>query len=209
MEFVCCGLTWHSTGQLDMTQRVLKQTAKVMKPYLDRGLQVIGVEPSCTVMLQSEEVELCSDPSIQRLAHHTYAFSEFIAPRLKQFVEAGLIKPSDITALTQMHCHEKSLGDPQHAAAVLGALGVSDEQIATGCCGLVGNWGFEKGHAEVSMAFGERELFPKVREAAKENNLVIADGFSCRTQIEQGTGTNTQYIAEIVHGIFGKTSYYN
>lgn len=212
-QFVCCGLTWHSTGQLDMTQRVLKQTGKVMKPYLDRGLPVIGVEPSCTVMLQHEAAELCDDPTygavIKNLARNTHSFSEFIASRLEQFVAAGVIAPGDVSALTQVHCHEKSLGDPQHSAAVLRALGINEEQIATGCCGLAGNWGFEKGHAEVSMALGERELFPKVRKAATEGKVVIADGFSCRTQIQQGTGTDAKHIAEIVHGIIGKASYYN
>lgn len=212
-EFVCCGLTWHSTGQLDMVKRVLKQTAKVMKPYLDRGLQVIGVEPSCAVMLKHEAAELCDDPTygavIKNLARNTHSFSEFIAKRLEQFVAAGVIAPGDVSALTQVHCHEKSLGDPQHSAAVLRALGIKEEQITTGCCGLAGNWGFEKGHAEVSMALGERELFPKVRKAATEGKVVIADGFSCRTQIEQGTGTNAQHIAEIVRGILDEATYYN
>ncbi|OHO70894.1 dimethylmenaquinone methyltransferase [Corynebacterium sp. HMSC036D03] len=212
-EFVCCGLTWHSTGQLDMVKRVLKQTAKVMKPYLDRGLQVIGVEPSCAVMLKHEAAELCDDPTygavIKNLARNTHSFSEFIAKRLEQFVAAGVIAPGDVSALTQVHCHEKSLGDPQHSAAVLRALGIKEEQITTGCCGLAGNWGFEKGHAEVSMALGERELFPKVRKAATEGKVVIADGFSCRTQIEQGTGSDAKHIAEIVRGIIGKASYYN
>ena len=174
-EFVCCGLTWHSAGQLDMTQRVLKQTAKVMKPYLDRGLPVIGVEPSCTVMLQHEAAGLCDDPTygavIKNLARNTYSFSEFIAKRLAQFVAAGVIAPGDVSALTQVHCHEKSLGDPQHSAAVLRALGIKEEKIATGCCGLAGNWGFEKGHAEVSMALGERELFPKVRRQPRKARL--------------------------------------
>ena len=157
-QFVCCTLTWHSTGQLDMVNRVLRQTAKVMKPYLDRGLPMIGVEPSCTVMLQHEAAELCDDPTygavIKNLARNTHSFSEFIASRLEQFVAAGVIAPGDVSALTQVHCHEKSLGDPQHSAAVLRALGINEEQIATSCCGLAGNWGFEKGRAEVSMALG-------------------------------------------------------
>ncbi|AMO90782.1 cysteine-rich domain protein [Corynebacterium simulans] len=212
-EFVCCGLTWHSTGQLDMVKRVLRQTANVMKPYLDRGLPVIGVEPSCTVMLQHEAAELCDDPTygavIKNLARNTHSFSEFIAKRLEQFVAAGVIAPGDVSALTQVHCHEKSLGDPQHSAAVLRALGINEEQIATGCCGLAGNWGFEKGHAEVSMALGERELFPKVRKAAAEGKVVIADGFSCRTQIEQGTGSDAKHIAEIVRGILDEATYRN
>ncbi|MDN6361221.1 FAD-binding and (Fe-S)-binding domain-containing protein, partial [Corynebacterium casei] len=180
-EFVCCGLTWHSTGQLDMTQRVLKQTAKVMKPYTDRGLTVIGIEPSCTVMLKGEATELSDDPAIHQLAKSTVSFAEFVAPLIKEKVDSGEIQPANISALTQVHCHEKSLGDPQHSAKLLDALGVSQSDIETGCCGLAGNWGFEKGHAEMSMALGERELFPKVRDAGAQGNAVIADGFSCRT----------------------------
>lgn len=200
-EFVCCGLTWHSTGQLGMTQRVLKQTAKVMKPYLDRGLTVIGVEPSCTVMLRSEATELCDDPALESLAKNTVSFSEFVVPLIEQAVAAGEIEPGDVSALTQVHCHEKSLGDPSQSAKLLSALGVDEDQIATGCCGLAGNWGFEKGHAEMSMALGERELFPKVREATAEGKEIIADGFSCRTQIGQGTGASAKHIAEIVRDI--------
>ena len=200
-EFVCCGLTWHSTGQLDMTQRVLKQTAKVMQPYLDRGLTVIGIEPSCTVMLTGEATELSDDPAITQLANATVSFAEFVAPLIKEKVDAGDIKPANISALTQVHCHEKSLGDPQHSAMLLDALGVSQSDIETGCCGLAGNWGFEKGHAEMSMALGERELFPKVRKAEQNNHAVIADGFSCRTHIDQGTGVAPQHIAEIVRAV--------
>lgn len=200
-EFVCCGLTWHSTGQLDMTQRVLKQTAKVMKPYMDRGLTVIGIEPSCTTMLTGEATELSDDPAIHQLAKSTVSFAEFVAPLIKEKVDSGEIKPANISALTQVHCHEKSLGDPQHSAKLLDALGVSQSDIETGCCGLAGNWGFEKGHAEMSMALGERELFPKVRAASAEGSAVIADGFSCRTHIDQGTGFAPQHVAEIVRNV--------
>ncbi|MGO3044236.1 MAG: FAD-binding and (Fe-S)-binding domain-containing protein [Corynebacterium casei] len=203
-EFVCCGLTWHSTGQLDMTQRVLKQTAKVMKPYTDRGLTVIGIEPSCTVMLKGEATELSDDPAIHQLAKSTVSFAEFVAPLIKEKVDSGEIQPANISALTQVHCHEKSLGDPQHSAKLLDALGVSQSDIETGCCGLAGNWGFEKGHAEMSMALGERELFPKVRDAGAQGNAVIADGFSCRTHIDQGTGFAPQHVAEIVRDVMFK-----
>ena len=203
-EFVCCGLTWHSTGQLDMTQRVLKQTAKVMKPYTDRGLTVIGIEPSCTTMLTGEATELSDDRAIHQLANSTVSFAEFVAPLIKEKVESGEIQPANISVLTQVHCHEKSLGDPQHSAKLLDALGVSQSDIETGCCGLAGNWGFEKGHAEMSMALGERELFPKVRDAGAQGNAVIADGFSCRTHIDQGTGVAPQHVAEIVRDLMFK-----
>lgn len=201
--FVCCGLTWHSTGQLSMTKKVLEQTAKVMKPYLDQGLTVVGLEPSCTVMLQDEATELSDNPDLARLAALTKPFAEVIAPKITELVESGSLQLTESTALTQVHCHERSLGDPQQSALVLEALGVKDEQIATGCCGLAGNWGFEKDHAEMSFALGERELFPKVRKA---EGHVIADGFSCRTQIEQGTGKQATHLAEVVLSILEQNS---
>ncbi|AGF73113.1 oxidoreductase [Corynebacterium halotolerans YIM 70093 = DSM 44683] len=199
--FVCCGLTWHSTGQLGMTKKVLERTAKVMKPYLDRGLTVVGLEPSCTVMLSTEVTALSDHPDLARLAAAVKPWAEVVAPRLRALVEKGEVDaagPATATALTQVHCHERSLGDPGAASALLDALGIDEEQIATGCCGLAGNWGFEDGHAEMSLALGERELFPKVRAAEGE---VIADGFSCRTQIGQGTGERAKHLAEVVHDL--------
>ncbi len=197
--FVCCGLTWHSTGQLGMAKRVLERTAEVMRPYLDRGLTVVGVEPSCTVMLTTDAAHLSDHPDLARLAEATVPWATLAAPRLKELVDAGGIDPAPgLTALTQVHCHERSLGDPGAASAILAALGVEEEQIATGCCGLAGNWGFEDGHAGISLALGERELFPRVREADGE---VIADGFSCRTQIRQGTGRRARHLAEVVRDL--------
>lgn len=200
-EFVCCGLTWHSTGQLTAAKRVLAHTAKVMRPYLDRGLPVIGLEPSCTVMLAHEAPGLHSDPDIARLAQATVSFAQFIAPVLKEKLATGEVTLAGTharTALTQIHCHEKSLGDPQHTSALLEALGITQDDIATGCCGLAGNWGFEKGHAVMSMALGERELFPKARAAAAAGDFVLADGFSCRTHITQGTDVQARHIAQVV-----------
>lgn len=197
--FVCCGLTWHSTGQLGMTKRVLEHTAKVMKPYLDRGLPVVGLEPSCTVMLSTEITGLSDNPDLKRLADATTSWAAIIAPKLQELVENDeLTVSSDLSALTQVHCHERSLGDPGWSSQILTALGITEEQIATGCCGLAGNWGFEEGHAEMSLALGERELFPRVREAEGE---IIADGFSCRTQIAQGTDTRARHLAEIVRDL--------
>lgn len=201
--FVCCGLTWHSTGQLGMTEKVLEHTAKVMKPYLDRGLSVVGLEPSCTVMLHDEATELSDNPELQKLSEMTVPFAEVIAPKLRDMVNAGRIPPAQISALTQVHCHEQALGTPQHAKDLLEVLGIEESEISTGCCGLAGNWGFEPGHEEMSFALGERELFPKVRElaAADSDSEVIADGFSCRTHIEQGTGHKARHLAEVVRDL--------
>ncbi|GAB2505063.1 putative FAD-linked oxidoreductase [Corynebacterium atrinae] len=197
-EFVCCGLTWHSTGQLTTARKVLRHSAQVMRPYLDEGLPVIGLEPSCTVMLQREATELSDDVDVARLSAAVIPFADVIAPRITELVEEGLLEAGDLSVLTQVHCHERSLGTPENTSALLDALGIDEEQIQTGCCGLAGNWGFEKGHAEMSFQLGERELFPRVRVTEGQ---VHADGFSCRTHIEQGTGTQAKHTAELVRDV--------
>ena len=126
------------------------------------------------------------------------SFSEVVAPKIETLVAEGRIKPQAGSVLTQVHCHERSLGDPQQSAAILAALGYDQDQIQTGCCGLAGNWGYEDGHAEMSFELGERELFPRVRE---HDGIVAADGFSCRTQVQQGTGKEALHIAEIIRDV--------
>ena len=195
-EFVCCGLTWHSTGQLRTARRVLERSARVLRPYLDQGLTVVGLEPSCTVMLAHEATELTADPDVARLSELVKPFAEVIAPRLGELRDACASAPVEI--LTQVHCHERSLGQPGVSRQLLDALGVHEEQISTGCCGLAGNWGFEKGHAEMSLQLGERELFPRVRSTGGQ---VVADGFSCRTQIAQGTEVRARHLAEVIRDL--------
>ena len=201
---VCCGLTWHSTGQLDMAKQMLTQTLDVLEPLLDAGYQVLGLEPSCALMLQQESVELLpDDPRAQRLAALTRGFGAFVAEHADRggswpFVKLG----SDAAphqAVCQVHCHQQANAGYADELAVLSRLGVEPAVVGGGCCGLAGNWGFEPGHFEMSQQLGERELFPKIR-AAGNDATIIADGFSCRTQIEQGTGVGGQHLAEVLRG---------
>ena len=101
------------------------------------------------------------------------------------------------TAISQVHCHQEAAGSYGPDEIVLQKLGVDTEVIGSGCCGLAGNFGFEPGHWDVSQALGERELFPKVRQKGVDT-LVLADGFSCRTQLLQGTGVNGMHLAEVL-----------
>ncbi|MEX5301662.1 FAD-binding and (Fe-S)-binding domain-containing protein [Kocuria sabuli] len=202
MGNVCCGLTWHSTGQLDMTQKVLRQTLDVMEPLLEAGYPIIGLEPSCTVMLQDEITELLpDDPRARRVSELTTTIGAFAARHLAEggpwpfqelATEAG---PAE--ALCQVHCHQKSMLGYGPELEVLEKLGVDTAVVGGGCCGLAGNWGFEPGHYEVSQTLGERELFPAIRDAA-DGTIVLADGFSCRTQIAQGTGADGVHLAEVM-----------
>ena len=204
MADVCCGLTWHSTGQLDMTQHVLRQTLDVLDPFLDAGYPIIGLEPSCTEMLRHESVELLpGDPRARALSELTTSFGAFVADHrtaggVWPFRVAGAESESGQTdAVCQVHCHQKATTGYDDELAVLASLGIAVDVVGGGCCGLAGNWGFEPGHFDMSQQLAERELFPKVR-AAGEDALVIADGFSCRTQIVQGTGTEARHLAEVM-----------
>jgi Fe-S oxidoreductase len=202
MDNVCCGLTWHSTGQLDMTQKVLRDTLDVMEPLLAAGYPIIGLEPSCTVMLQDEITELLpEDPRARRVAELTTTLGAFAARHLAAggtwpFQELAT-EAGPAQAVCQVHCHQKSMSGYGPELEVLAKLGVDTAVVGGGCCGLAGNWGFEPGHYEVSQRLGERELFPAIRAAA-DGTIVLADGFSCRTQIAQGTGAEGVHLAQVM-----------
>lgn len=202
MGNVCCGMTWHSTGQLDALKREVARTLGVMQPLLDAGYPVVGLEPSCTVMLQEEITELLpGDPRAKVLSERTVTLGQFVSNHM----DAGgpwpftrLTVHGDHTqAVCQVHCHQKSMLGYDPELKVLEKLGVTVDMVGGGCCGLAGNFGFEPGHLEVSQTLGERELFPKIRAAA-DGTLVLADGFSCRTQISQGTGAEGMTLAEVL-----------
>ena len=198
---VCCGMTWHSTGQLEALKREVTRTLGVMEPLLEAGYPVIGLEPSCTVMLQDEITELLpDDPRAALLAQRTLTLGQFTARHLAEggdwpFGTLDDDGPRD--AVCQVHCHQKSMIGYDAELEVLQRLGVDVDMVGGGCCGLAGNYGFEPGHLEVSRTLGERELFPKIR-AAGPDPLVVADGFSCRTQIREGTDASGRTLAEVM-----------
>ncbi|MEY8042269.1 FAD-binding and (Fe-S)-binding domain-containing protein [Saccharopolyspora cebuensis] len=182
--FVCCGLTWHSTGQLTMAQRVIGRTLGVLEHHLDGTTPVVVLEPSCAAMLADEAPELLpADPRTARLAAQVVTLGDVVAQHTDDpdwpFAEL------EIPALSQVHCHERSRRGHGGTEAVLARLGVAEAQVETGCCGLAGNWGFEPGHADLSRELGERELLPRIRELDGAA-AVLADGYSCRTQIREG-----------------------
>ncbi|WP_242907691.1 FAD-binding and (Fe-S)-binding domain-containing protein [Actinomadura terrae] len=197
---VCCGLTWHSTGQLGVAKRVLRHSLDVLAPALDAGLPVVGLEPSCTVMLRNEAPELFpDDPRARRLADATVTLAELVARHEGDWPFGTL----DARAIAQVHCHQEAKGSYAPDLAVLRRLGVDTDVIGSGCCGLAGNFGFEPGHWDVSQSCAERELYPKVRAA--DGELILADGFSCRTQVAQGTGREALHLAQLLRRALPRT----
>jgi Fe-S oxidoreductase len=192
---VCCALTWTSTGQVDAARRVLRRSLRAIEPWLAAGIPVIGLEPSCTAALRADGTELLPDePLAAALAGGVRTFAELLAEHLDELRERAT--GPGRRALVQLHCHQHAELGIDADRAVLAALGVAAQVLDSGCCGLAGNFGFEKGHYEVSMACAERVLLPAVR-AADPDVAVLADGFSCRTQLRQAGTREPVHLAQL------------
>ncbi|HEY2831038.1 MAG TPA: FAD-binding and (Fe-S)-binding domain-containing protein [Sporichthyaceae bacterium] len=195
---LCCGLTWISTGQLRIARRVLRRTVAALRPYLRAGVPVVGLEPSCTAVFRSDGTDLLpGDEDMRRLSLQTRTLAELLLERAPEWhppLRGG-------EAIIQTHCHQHAVLSTNADDELLERAGVSAERLGSGCCGLAGNFGFEKGHYEVSMAAAERVLLPRLRNAPP-TTTVLADGFSCRTQIQQGTDGSRRavHLAQLLAG---------
>ncbi len=193
-ESACCGLTWVSTGQLSAARRIVRRTLDVLHPYVERGVPVVGLEPSCLATLRSDAVELTDDPRAAEVAAGVRSLAEVLSG-------LGGWTPPDLsgtTVVVQPHCHHASVVGWQADADLLARTGASVTRVG-GCCGLAGNFGVEKGHYEVSVAVAEHDLLPAVR-AAGEGAVVLADGFSCRTQLADLVDVRAIHLAQLLQG---------
>jgi Fe-S oxidoreductase len=191
---VCCGLTWISTGQLGAARRVLRRALGVLGEAVDAGTPVVGLEPSCTAVLRSDLEELLpGDADARRLAARTFTLAEFLTRHAPAWRPPRLHRSS----ISQTHCHQHAVMGFQADQRLLARVGVDNQPLDSGCCGLAGNFGFERGHYELSRACGERVLLPAVRAAGRDT-LVLADGWSCRTQIAQETDRQAIHLAELL-----------
>jgi FAD/FMN-containing dehydrogenase/Fe-S oxidoreductase len=190
---VCCGRPLYDYGFLDLAQRYLQRTLDVLRDDVRAGTPVVGMEPSCLAVFRDELTGMLPhDDDAQRLSDNAMHLGEFLE---RHDVEVPQMSGR---ALLWGHCHHKATGGIDPDAALLERMGLEVERVSGGCCGLAGSWGFEAGHHDVSMAAGEQALLPAVRDAAP-STLVVANGFSCQTQIEQGdTGREALHLAEVL-----------
>ncbi|MFD0415802.1 FAD-binding and (Fe-S)-binding domain-containing protein [Streptomyces sp. NPDC127108] len=191
---VCCGLTYVSTGQLDQARAVQRRTLELMRPLLAAGTPLVVLEPSCAAALKTDLVELAppDEPGARELAASVVTFAQ----ALEEYAPDWRPPRLDRAVVGQTHCHQHAvLGDA--AERRLRAAAGLDGELSGGCCGLAGNFGFEKGHFDVSTACAEEQLLPAVRQAPPGAE-VLADGFSCRTQLEQLAGVRGRHLAEVL-----------
>jgi Fe-S oxidoreductase len=188
----CCGLTWISTGQLDTARRRIADTIELLHPYAEQGIPVVGLEPSCLGVLRSDAAELTGDPRAAAVAANAFTLAELLS-RTDGW-QAPDLTGTDI--VVQPHCHHASVLGFDADAALLASTGATVTRVG-GCCGLAGNFGVEKGHYEVSVAVAQQQLLPAVH-AAGPDAVVLADGFSCRTQLDDLAGRRALHLAELL-----------
>lgn len=194
---VCCGLTWISTGQLDTAREIVGKAVANLYPYVRAGVPIVGLEPSCLGVLRSDAVELLDDPRAVAVAKGVFTLAELLG-RTESWNPPDL---SGTNVIVQPHCHHASVMGFEADMALLAATGATIERLS-GCCGLAGNFGVEKGHYEVSVQVAELQLLPAVRAAVK-GTIVLADGFSCRTQLDDLLGVEAVHLAQLLHGEYG------
>ena len=194
----CCGLTWITTGQLDGARARLRQTMDTLAPYVEAGVPIVGIEPSCTAVLRSDLPELFpEDPRAAALAGGVLTLAELLTS--PDPVGPGDWQPPSLhgrEVIAQPHCHQHAVMGYDADLALLTKAGANVRTLG-GCCGLAGNFGMEKGHYDVSVAVAEHSLLPALREAP-EGAVYLADGFSCRTQAEQLAGVRGIHLAELL-----------
>ncbi|MEU4208445.1 FAD-binding and (Fe-S)-binding domain-containing protein [Streptomyces sp. NPDC026206] len=190
---VCCGLTWVTTGQLARARAVMRRTLDIVEPALTAGLPVVGLEPSCTAALRTDLCELLpGDPRAERLASSVRTFAQVLEERAPHWEPPHVGRP--VTG--QTHCHQHAVLGDAAERRLRERAGMSGE-LSGGCCGLAGNFGFERGHYEVSVACAGEQLLPALRRAP-QGAEVIADGFSCRIQIGQLAGVQGRHTAQVL-----------
>jgi FAD/FMN-containing dehydrogenase/Fe-S oxidoreductase len=190
---VCCGLTWISTGQLDSARRQLRRSLAALDAAVRAGTPIVGLEPSCTAVLRGEITELLpGDPRAAQVRAATRTLAELLA------ATPGWAPPDlgGVPAVAQPHCHQHAVMGWQADAALLARAGAKVDAVG-GCCGLAGNFGVERGHYEVSVAVAQTALLPAVRHAPP-GAVVLADGFSCRTQLDQLAHVSGIHLAQLL-----------
>ncbi len=193
---ICCGRPLYDFGLLDAARAYLAKILDRMAPQIDAGLPFIFLEPSCASVFKDELLELFpNDPRARRLSQQTWLLADWLAANAPDFATGRL---AGAHILIHGHCHHKAVfGGPASEIALLRQAGATVESIQAGCCGMAGPFGFEASKFEVSKAIAQDGLLPAV-ESAGPMTILVADGFSCREQIDQLGHKQALHFAEVL-----------
>jgi FAD/FMN-containing dehydrogenase/Fe-S oxidoreductase len=196
---LCCGRTFLSAGMVEEARREAGRTLAALRPYIERGVAVVGLEPSCILGLRDEYLGLALGDIAGEVALDSHLIEEFLVrERNAGHLDLKLEGRGARKALLHGHCHQKAFGAMGAVEQVLKWIpGLEVEAAQTSCCGMAGSFGYEAAHYDVSMKMGEMSLLPKVR-AAESGTLIVADGTSCRNQIADGTGREAVHVVRVL-----------
>ncbi len=196
---LCCGRTFLSAGLIDQARAEMVRLVAAVKPYIQRNIPVIGLEPSCLLSFRDELQSLLPGENSKAAGNAAYLFEEFIAGEIDAGrFDLNLQKSSASKALLHGHCHQKSFDVMRSVERVLALVpGLEVEVVQSSCCGMAGAFGYGAATYETSMAMAELSLLPAVREA-DGTTMIVADGTSCRTQISHGAQRQAQHVAVVL-----------
>jgi FAD/FMN-containing dehydrogenase/Fe-S oxidoreductase len=198
---LCCGRPLYDFGMLDRAKKLLVQILDALAEEVEAGTPIVVLEPSCASVFRDELLNLFpGDVRARQLSQQTFLLSEFLQKKTPDFALPKVAR----RAIVHGHCHHKAIMKMNDEGAVLTRMGLDYTAPAQGCCGMAGGFGFEREKYEISLAIGELELLPAVR-AASPDDLIIADGFSCREQISQCTGRHVLHMAEAIQMALSET----
>jgi FAD/FMN-containing dehydrogenase/Fe-S oxidoreductase len=195
-KYVCCGRPLYDQGMLDRAKQRLVEAMNTFGPYVERGIPLVGLEPSCILTYRDELPKLFpKDPRARMLAEHSFMLDEFLAREAPSYVPP----PLKARALVHGHCHQKAIAGMDRETALLKRVdGLDFRVLDAGCCGMAGAFGYEANHYEMSRALAERVLVPAIK-AAGPDTIVISDGFSCRSQVRHFCpGTRVMHLAQVL-----------
>jgi Fe-S oxidoreductase len=195
---LCCGRPLYDYGMLDQAKQLLYRTLGVLRRQVEAGTPIVVLEPSCAAVFRDEMIDLLPhDEDAKRMHRQTFTLAEFLEKKAPHYEPP----PLNRKALVHGHCHQKAIIGTDHEEKLLHNMGLDVTMLDDGCCGMAGSFGFEPSKYELSMQVGELGVLPKVRAAAKDS-LILADGFSCKTQIEQATDRRALHLAQVLQMAF-------
>lgn len=195
---LCCGRTYLSGGMIETARAEAARTVEALWPFVERGLPVLGLEPSCLLMLRDEYYALGLGERVAAIARAALLLEEFLAREHDAGRLTLPLRPMSGKVMVHGHCHQKAFGAMKAMRRVLGLMpGLGVEFIESSCCGMAGAFGMEAEHYDVSMRMGELALLPAVR-AAGPDAILVANGTSCRQQIRNGAAREAMHLAALL-----------
>jgi FAD/FMN-containing dehydrogenase/Fe-S oxidoreductase len=196
---LCCGRTYLSSGMVDHARWEAQRTTDTLAPFIARGARVIGLEPSCLLTFRDEFGSLLPKEEVEPLATAAFLLEEALAPDLESnTISLPLADQGGRTAHVHGHCHQKAFGVMGSVETVLRRVpGLNVQTIESSCCGMSGAFGYAAKTIDTSFAMAELSLLPAVRNASADD-MVVADGTSCRHQIHDGSGRQAAHVVRVL-----------